>query len=76
VRQTHNLVRKISVTSRSAKVGLPISFAERKSTTTDRSLLNRWLKGSMLVNDVSLMMDAADEIHYLTGDRKEQAEGL
>jgi hypothetical protein len=35
-----------------------------------------WVRGMMLVNAVSLVMDIADVVHYVAGDRKELVTGL
>lgn len=55
---------------------LLVWLAFRLESIPAEDVFGLWIRGVMLINSVSLLLDGADVVRYATGDRKELVHGL
>ena len=53
-----------------------IYFLFNADSLIDSSAFGLWLVGVIVVNSISLVIDAVDVVRYVNGDRSEMVEGL
>lgn len=55
---------------------LLVWLAFRLENIPAEDVFGLWIRGVMLINSVSLLLDGADVVRYASGDRKELVHGL